>query len=70
MAQSIPNPADDARPRLDAVAEIDRLRREIAEANPDLTDEDWDALADEWAEDVKRGMASRGKRKNVDHQVL
>jgi hypothetical protein len=54
--------------REEAVAELRRLRAEIAEANPDLTDEDWDALAERWTADVNAALAdhvreSRGEPK-------
>ena len=42
--------------RRTALDNLRRLREEIAAANPDMSDEDWDRLADEWAEDVNEGM--------------
>lgn len=50
------------RTREEAVAEFYRLRAEIAEANPDLTDEDWDALAEWWAADVNAALADHVRR--------
>jgi hypothetical protein len=48
--------------REEAVAELRRLRAEIAEANPDLTDEDWDAIAERWTADVNAALADHVRR--------
>ena len=50
------------RSREEAVEELRRLRAEIAEANPDLTDEDWDALAERWAAEVKAALADHVRK--------
>lgn len=46
----------------EAVAELRQLRAEIVEANPDLTDEDWDALAERWTADVNAALANHVHR--------
>ena len=48
--------------REEAVAELRRLRAEVVAANPDLTDEDWDALAERWAADVNPALADHVRR--------
>lgn len=48
--------------REEAVADLRRLRTEIAEANPDLSDEDWDALAERWTADVNAALANHVRR--------
>ncbi len=47
---------DERARRKGAWEEIRRIRAEIATANPDMTDEDWDELAESWAEDVNEGL--------------
>lgn len=46
----------------EALAQLRRLQAEIAAANPDLTDDDWDAIAEEWAADVNAALARRVRR--------
>lgn len=41
---------------------IRRIRAEIAAANPDMTDEDWDEFADAWAEEVNEGLRNIVRR--------
>lgn len=53
--------------REDAAEEICRLRAEIAASNPDMTDGDWDALADRWAADVDDGLRDRVRRGPEEH---
>lgn len=50
------------------IEELRRLRAEIRADNPDLTDEDWDALADRLGAEVKAGLAQRvrASRKDTD----
>lgn len=58
--------------RRTALDNLHRLREEIAAANPDMSDEDWDRFADEWAEDVNEGLRdivrrSRGEPTPTSH---
>jgi hypothetical protein len=43
----------------EALATLERIRAEIRAANPDMTEEDWDAFADQLAEDVDDGIRRR-----------
>lgn len=45
-----------------AIAVIDRLRAEIAAANPDMSDQDWNAFAERWAEEVNEGLRRHVRR--------
>ena len=62
MAQTAPKDESATLTREDALARIYRLRAEIAAENPDMTDEDWDALAERWAAEVKAGLAKRVRK--------
>ena len=46
----------------DLVAEFDAIRALIAERNPDMTQEDWDALAEVWAEAINARIRRRVER--------
>ena len=52
----------------DLVAEFDAIRARIAERNPDMTEEDWDKLAEMWAEAVNERIRQRVVRMRQDHQ--
>ena len=47
---------DDRRRRQAAWEDLRRLRDELAAANPDMTDEDWDDVAEQWAAEVDEGL--------------
>lgn len=53
---------DDRRAGEEAIATVRRLRAEIAAANPDMTDEDWERFANEWAEAVDDGLRRHVRR--------
>jgi len=59
VAQITPKDRTERLTREEAVAKLRRLRAELADANPDLTDEDWDDFASRWAADVNAGLADR-----------
>jgi deoxyadenosine/deoxycytidine kinase len=46
----------------DLVAEFDELRERIHARNPDMTPEDWDELAERWAEEVNARIRARIER--------
>ena len=46
MAQTAPKDQTGTLAPQEALARIHQLRAELAEANPDMTDEDWEALAE------------------------
>ena len=48
------------------VAELRRLRAEIRADNPDLTDADWDALADRLGTEVKHALGNRVRASRGD----
>lgn len=54
--------------RAEAVAELRRLRAEIAADHPTLTDEDWDALAERAASEVNEALRDhvRTSRGEID----
>ena len=66
MAKTAPKDQTEDLTREQAVARIHQLRAELAEANPDMTDEDWDALAERWAAAVKAGLAERMRKLRGD----
>ena len=47
---------DDRRAGEKAIATVRRIQAEIAAANPDMTQDDWDEFADLWAEEVNNGL--------------
>lgn len=53
---------DERQRRQAAIARWRDLQAEIAAANPDMTDEDWDRFADEWAEEVNEGLRNIVRR--------
>ncbi|MDP9364740.1 MAG: hypothetical protein M3Q10_11040 [Chloroflexota bacterium] len=53
----------------EALAEVQRLQAKIAAANPDLSEEDWDTLADAWAEDVNAALANHVRRSRGEPEV-
>lgn len=63
-------PTEQKRPsRKEVLARFRRLQTEIAAANPDLTDDDWAALADQWAADVRAGLGVREQRSRAEITV-
>jgi len=56
MVQTVPAPVTDDRTTDEILADLQRLRAELRANNPDLSDDDWDALADRWAADVDEGL--------------
>jgi len=46
----------------DVVAEFEELRERIRARNPDMTPEDWDELAERWAEEVNARLRARFAR--------
>ncbi len=46
----------------DLVTEIEAIRARIAERNPDMTEDDWDALAELWAEAINERIRRRVER--------
>lgn len=53
--------------REEAVAELLRLRAEIAEATKDLTDDEYEALVDDLTRDVDDGLRDRVRRSRGEH---
>lgn len=46
----------------EALAEFRRIQANIRAANPDMTDDDWDRLGDEWADEVNEGLRRHVRR--------
>ncbi len=63
-----PTESDEERKRAgrEALAEFRRLQDKLRAANPDMTEEDWDTLADEWAEAVNEGLREHVRRHNEE----
>lgn len=49
-----------------ALAALRKLQDELRKANPDFTEEDWDRLADEWADEVNQGLREHVLRQNAE----
>ena len=47
---------DDRRAGDEAIARVRAIQERIRARNPDMTQDDWDELADRWAEDVDDGI--------------
>lgn len=63
---ALPNPRptkptgrDERERRARLLAEFDALRQRIHDRNPDLSEDDWTALADEWSQAVDEGLRRR-----------
>lgn len=70
---ALPNPRptgltdrDERARRARLLDEFDALRQRIRERNPDLTEDDWSALADEWSQAVDDGLRRRVRRLRDD----
>lgn len=61
-AQRAETTQDERERRQALIADWRGLQAEIAAANPDMTDEDWDRFADEWAEAVNEGLRNIVRR--------
>ena len=59
MTQTAPGPRIERRSPEEVRAELRRLRAEIRADNPDMSDADWDALADRLGAEVKAELAER-----------
>ena len=68
MSQSIPAVREDTRTTDQIMADLDRLRAQIRANNPEMTDADWEALADRWAADVDEGLRAHVRKSRGEFQ--
>lgn len=50
----------------EALAAIRTFQDELRRLNPDFTNEDWDRLAEEWAEEVNESLRAHVLKRNAE----
>ena len=68
MVRTVPAEQMQSEREESAEERVRRLQREIAAANPDLTDDDWDALAEQWTGAVNEGLRERVRRSRSERE--
>lgn len=59
QSQATPSPNTEKRSPEEVMAELRRQRAQIRANNPDMTEADWDALADRLGAEVKSALGER-----------